>query len=106
MAGESITLSDIIAAAANNDDFSQMMLQRTGAYVGGAVANVINLLNIERVVVGGEIVKAKHLVLEAIVARARELSFRPSFESTTIFEGALGDNAAAVGAALLSGRAA
>ena len=101
MAEEAISLSDIITAAGNNDDFSQMMLQRTGSYVGSAVANVINLLNIERVVVGGEITKAKHLVLEAIVARARELSFGPSFRSTKIVEGSLGDNAPAVGAALL-----
>jgi glucokinase len=104
MAEEAITLPDIIAAAEKSDDFSQMMLQRTGSYVGGAVANVINLLNIERIVVGGEIVKAKHLVLEAIVDRARELSFGPSFDSTNIFEGALGDNAAAIGVAMLSGK--
>jgi glucokinase len=102
---EAISLGDIITAAENNDDFSQMMLQRTGSYVGSAVANVINLLNIERVVVGGEIIKAKHLVLEGIVARARELSFGPSFRSTKIVEGALGENASAIGAALLGSRA-
>jgi glucokinase len=101
MAEVAISLTDIITAAGNNDDFSQMLLQRTGSYVGSAVANVINLLNIERVVVGGEITKAKHLVLEAIIARARELSFGPSFRSTKIVEGSLGDNASAVGAALL-----
>jgi glucokinase len=104
MPEESITLTDIITAAENNDDFSQMMLQRTGAYVGSALANVINLLNIERIVVGGEITKAKHLVLEAIVSRARELSFGPSFRSTKIVEGTLGDNASAIGAAILGAR--
>ncbi len=98
---EAITLSAIIAAAEDKDDFAQMMLKRTGAYVGGAVANVINLLNVEKIVVGGEIMKARHLVLDAIIERAYELSFRPSFESTKIVEGALGENAAAVGAAIL-----
>jgi len=98
---EAITLADIVAAAKSDDDFSQMMLQRTGAYIGGAVANVINLLNIERIVVGGEIVRAKHLVLHAIIQRAHELSFGPAFASTTIVEAELGPDAAAVGAALL-----
>jgi glucokinase len=98
---EAITLSDIISAAKSDDDFSQMMLKRTGAYVGGAVANVINMLNIERIVVGGEIVRPKHLVLDAIIQRAHELSFRPAFDSTTIVEGTLGPDAPAVGAALL-----
>jgi glucokinase len=103
LAEESITLQDIITAAEREDDFAQMMLQRTGRYVGTAVASVINLLNIEKVVVGGKIMQAKHLVLDAIKERARELSFAPAFRSTTIVEGELGENAAAVGAAFLSG---
>lgn len=96
---ESIKLSDIIAAAEKDDDFAQMMLERTGNYVGTGVASVINLLNIEKIVVGGEIMQAKNLVLNAIIERARELSFVPSFESTLIVAGELGENAAAAGAA-------
>jgi glucokinase len=99
---EAITLSAIIAAAEEDDDFAQMMLERTGAYVGSAVASVINLMNIEKIVVGGEIMQAKELVLDAIIDRARKFSFRPSFNSTSIVEGDLGENAAAVGAALLA----
>lgn len=99
---EGITLTDIIAAAEKDDDFAQMMLSRTGVYVGSAIAGVINLLNIEKVVVGGAIMEAKHVVLNAIIERAREMAFQPSFESTTIVEGELGAAAAAVGAAYLS----
>lgn len=99
---EAITLDDIIAAAKNEDDFAQMMLKRTGAYVGSAVATVINLLNVEKIVVGGEIMSAEHLVLDAIIERARELSFKPSFDSTVIVEGSLGENVAAAGAALFA----
>jgi glucokinase len=102
---ESITLAEIIHAAANDDDFAQMMLERTGMYAGTAVASVINLLNIEKIVVGGEIMQAKHLVLDAIIERARELSFSPSFQSTAIVEGELGINAAAIGAAFICGLA-
>ena len=78
------------------------MLERTGGYVGIGVANIINVLNIEKIVIGGEIMGGKHTILDAIVARARELSFGPSFESTTITAGRLGSKAAAVGAALLA----
>jgi glucokinase len=100
---EQITLNEIISAAQNEDDFAQMMLERTGTYVGTGIASVINLLNVEKIVVGGDIMKARHLVLNAIVERARELSFAPSFESTSIVEGKLGQNAAAAGAALIAG---
>ncbi|MFM9903457.1 MAG: ROK family protein [Pyrinomonadaceae bacterium] len=102
---EAITLNDIIAAAEENDDFAQMMLQRTGIYVGTAIASVINLLNLEKIVVGGEIMAARHLVLDAIIERAKELSFAPSFDSASIVEGELGEYAAAAGAALLSDQA-
>ena len=99
---EQIEISDIVKAAENEDDFAQMMLKRTGYFIGTAIAGVINLLNIEKIVVGGEIMQAKHLVLDAIIERAKELSFAPSFEATEIVEGELGENATAIGAAFLT----
>ena len=102
LAEEDITLEAIIVAANKDDDFAQMMLERTGVYVGSAIATVINLLNLERIVVGGEIMEAKHLVLDAIKERAGELSFAPSFNAARIVAGELGPFAAAAGAALLS----
>lgn len=101
---EKITLGDVIEAARKQDDFARMMLERTGTYVGAAIAGVINLLNIERIVVGGEIMQAGSLVLDAMIRRARELSFTPAFKSTQIVAGKLGGDAAAIGAALLSVR--
>jgi glucokinase len=99
---QQITIEDIVRAAERQDDFAQLMLQRTGNYVGTAIASVINLLNIEKIVVGGEIMRAADLVLDAIIRRARELSFSPSFNSTSIVAGTLGEDAAAIGAALLA----
>lgn len=100
---EAITLDAIISAARENDDFAQMMLGRTGNYVGTAIASVINLVNVERIVVGGDIMEAGHLVLNAIISRARELAFEPSFRATKVVEGELKAYAAAAGAALLAG---
>lgn len=102
---EAITISDIVEAANNGDDFSQMMLERTGTYVGTGVASVINLLNIEKIVIGGEVMQAENLVLEAIIHHARELSFTPCFEATQILKGELDGLASAIGVALLSAEA-
>lgn len=99
---QSISLAEIVAAAENGDDFAQLMLGRTGSYIGMGVATVINLLNVDTIVVGGEIMDAGHLVLDSIIKRAKELSFGPSFEKTTILSGQLGHSAAAIGAALLA----
>lgn len=97
---QEITIADIVAAARSEDDFAQLMLDRTGMYVGSAIASVINLLNIERIVLGGEIMGAGRLLLDPIIKRARELSFGPSFSNTTIVAGELGELASAIGAAL------
>jgi len=98
-----LTISAIVEAAQAGDDFSQMMLDRTGNYVGIAVASVINLLNIERVIIGGEIMNAGELILDSIIETARKRSFLPAFETTRILPGELGDDAAAIGAAMLAG---
>lgn len=102
MPEHAINLQAIMNAAGSEDDFALMMLERTGTYVGAAIATVINLLNIEKIVIGGEIMQAGEVVLQAIVERARELAFEPAFKSTSIVQGELGINAAAVGAAFLS----
>jgi glucokinase len=102
IAEEDLALANIVQAANEGDDFAVMMLERTGMFVGTAVASVINLLNIERIVIGGEILSAAAPVVKGITDRAQEFSFAPGFEGTTIVAGELGINAAAIGAALLS----
>lgn len=97
-----LTIADIVSAAEAEDDFAKLMLERTGHYVGIGVASVINLLNIERIVIGGEIMGGRHIILDSVISRARELSFRPSFDATVIAASELGANAAAAGAALLA----
>ena len=99
---DEIRIASVVREAKMGDDFARLMLDRTGIYVGTAVAGVINLLNIEKIVVSGLIMEAEHLVLDAIIRRARELTFAPSFEATQIVSGELGENAASIGAALLS----
>jgi len=98
---ENFTLVDVVQAAKNDDDFARMMLERTGTFVGTAVASVINLLNIEKIVVGGEILQAEQIVLDAVIQKAKALSFPPSFAATQIVESELGENAAPLGAALV-----
>lgn len=99
---ESITIEDVIREANNGDDFARLMLERTGTFVGTAIAGVINLLNIEKIIIGGDIMQVDDLVLDAVKARAKELSFAPNFDSTEILKGELENRAAAIGAAMLA----
>jgi glucokinase len=96
------TAADIVREAKNGDEFSQMMIERTGRYIGAAVASVINLLNIERIVLGGEVMEAGELILEPIIREAGRRAFQPCFEATQIVAAALSTDAVSIGAAMLA----
>lgn len=99
---ESFTAGDLALEARNGDDFSIMMLERTGRSIGIAVASMINLLSIERIILGGTIMEAGDLILSPIVEEARKRSFQPCFEATKIVLAQLGVDGVAIGAALLA----
>jgi glucokinase len=96
------TADDIAREATNGDDFATMMMERTGRYIGTAIASVINLLNIECIVLGGGVMEAGDLILKPIVKEAQKRAFQPCFEATRIVAATLGTDAVSVGAALLA----
>jgi glucokinase len=96
------TASDMVREALNGDDFSAMMIERTGKFIGTAVASVINLLSIERIVLGGPIMETGDLILKPIIEEAGKRSFQPCFEATRIVAAELGVDGVAIGAALLA----
>ena len=99
---DDFTAQDLAREATNGDDFSIMMIQRTGRYIGTAVAGIINLLSPARIVLGGAVVEAGDLILNSIIAEAKKRSFQQCFDSTRIISAALGVDGVAVGAALLA----
>jgi glucokinase len=99
---KNFTAADIAHEARGGDDFAAMMMARTGRYIGTAIAAVINLLNTERVVLGGGVMEAGDLILQPVIEEARRRSFQPNFESTQIVAATLGADAVPIGAALLA----
>ncbi|MGH9880349.1 MAG: ROK family protein, partial [Pyrinomonadaceae bacterium] len=99
---KNFTAADVAHEAKNGDDFSMMMIERTGKYIGTGVASIINLLNIERIVLGGGVMDAGKLILDPIIQEAKRRAFQPCFEATQIVAGRLGADAAAIGAAMLA----
>lgn len=99
---ENLTVADIVEAAKNEDDFAKMMLERTGMFLGKAIGSVINLLNIEKIIIGGKVMEAGDVVLQGVNESIKEFAFAPSVESTDIVAGELGENAVAIGVALLN----
>ncbi len=100
------TADDMAREATEGDDFALMMLERTGKYIGTGVASVINLLNIERIVLGGGVMQARELILNPVIQEAKRRAFQPCFEATQILAASLGADAATIGAAMLASNAA
>lgn len=93
---------DIAHEANEGDDFALMMIERTGKYIGTGVASVINLLNIERIILGGGVMDAGQLILNPIIQEVRRRAFQPCFEATKIVAGTLGRDAITIGVAILA----
>ena len=99
---KSFTAEDVAHQANEGDDFALMMIERTGKYIGTGVASVINLLNIERIVLGGGVMDAGSLILNPIIQEVKRRAFQPCFEATEIVAAKLGIDGAPIGAALLA----
>jgi glucokinase len=99
---KTFTAEDVAHQANEGDDFALMMIERTGKYIGTGVASVINLLNIERIVLGGGVMDAGSLILNPIIQEVKRRAFQPCFEATEIVAAKLGLDGAPIGAALLA----
>jgi glucokinase len=96
------TAEDIARAAREGDEMAQLMLERTGMFLGIALAAVINLLNVEMVVMGGGVMDAGDLILKPTIKETRRRAFPPSFNSCEIVIAKLGATAGMIGAALMA----
>lgn len=95
---------DLVAAANAGDDLAKMMLDRTGHFIGRAVAGVINLLNLSMVAIGG-MPAARRFLVPAIADETRRRAFAAAFEDCRIVAAELDGEAGVIGAALLAKKA-
>lgn len=98
---EDFTYSDIITAALDGDELAILMMQRTGYFIGMAVADTINLLNLSMVVISGNSA-ARQLLVPAIREEAQIRSFPEAFADCEIVAGKLGSEAGVIGAAMIA----
>lgn len=93
---------DISDAARLGDDVATEVLSDTGRYLGIATGNVANLLNIERVVVGGGVANAGDWILQPARATLKEIALKVPSETVDMVPALLGNHAGLVGAAHLA----
>jgi predicted NBD/HSP70 family sugar kinase len=95
------TLPDVVAAAHDGHADCRRAIAGAGATIGSAVATLCNLLNPQRVVVGGDLAAAGDLLLEPLAGALRRGAVRSAADDVTVLPGALGDRAEVLGAVAL-----
>lgn len=96
------TYDDIIEQALRGDDLAKLMLKRTGIFLGLAIADIISLLNLEMVAIGGA-PAGRPLLVAAIEDEARKRASVGAMNDCRIVAAEIGAEAAVIGAALLAG---
>lgn len=88
-----ITARHVIEAARGGDPFSTKILEEAGTYMGIGLANLIQILNPERIVLGTIAVHAGDLILEPIRRAVAEYAWERSASVCQIVPAELGDRA-------------
>ncbi|MDR5704419.1 MAG: ROK family protein [Armatimonadota bacterium] len=99
---EAITAQTVEEAAREGDEVAREIFWRAGTYIGIAVGSLINLLNPQRVVIGGGVARAGPLLFDPIQEAARAHSFPRAFQGVEILPALLGEDAGVVGVAAVA----
>ena len=96
---------DLRKAIKQGDKFVEHIVEEAAKYTGIAVANLINVLNPEVVVLGGGLMDAlEDEMMPVVVESAREHAFPGSDKGIKILPSKLGDDAGITGGAVLARR--
>ena len=102
IAGEEPITPEIVARAAGfGDEVAKTIYKTAGYWIGIALANVVNLLNPEIVIIGGGVAKCGDLIMDPIKKTVKERALKTAVENLEIKEAQLGNNAGVIGASLL-----
>ncbi len=96
---EDVSVAVLVEAAQSGDDFARSIWAETGRYLGVGIASVVNALNPEMVIVGGNVTQmAGDLLLEPLREAVKLRAFEVHARRVSIVAAELGIEASAIGA--------
>jgi predicted NBD/HSP70 family sugar kinase len=99
--GEPLTLDDVLARAVDGDPGCRRALADAGRHIGASVADLCNLINPERIVVGGSMAVAGDVLLDPLREAVRLRAIPSAADDVHIVPGQLGARAELLGAVAL-----
>ena len=96
-----ITPYIVAKAAEAGDPVAKRIFEIVGTYIGMGLVSVINLLNPEKVIIGGGVAEAGDLLLDPIRKTIKERAMVVAGNSVEIVRAELGNSAGVIGASML-----
>ena len=94
-----ITAETVYEGIVAGDAYAKEVMRDTAKFLGSGIANLINILNPEIVVISGGVTRAGDQLLEPLRNEVRRRAFRPAFENCRSVTSELGNTAGGIGAA-------
>ncbi|HEX5834372.1 MAG TPA: ROK family protein [Pyrinomonadaceae bacterium] len=101
-ASNSLTAKSIFAAGVKGDELALEIFRRMGVYLGIGLANLINILNPEMIVIAGGVVNGWDLFAKHMMQQVEERAFPLLAARVKIERAKCGDDAGLLGAARLA----
>ena len=99
--GGEITPYMVAKAAEEGDPVAKRIFEIVGEYIGIGLTSVINLLNPEKVIIGGGVAEAGDLLFDPIRKTIKERAMVVAGEAVEIVPAQLGNSAGVIGASML-----
>jgi glucokinase len=96
---EELAAEDIAARVKRGDRAARKSFERAAYYLGIGLGCAINLLNPEKILLGGGIMRSAGLILPGAIQEARRRCYPASFACCSIEKALLGNEAGFIGAA-------
>lgn len=98
---DAITPAIVAQAAQEGDVVAKKIFERIGEYLGIGLASVVNLLNPERIVIGGGVADAGDILFEPLRKTLKDRAMPIQGEAVEVVHAKLGNTAGLIGASLL-----
>ena len=96
-----LTPEDIYKAALDGDVLSRELLKNAGRYLGIGIANMINMMSPDAIILAGGLIGAWEIYAQEAIREASKRAFKELFGRVDILPAELGDNAGLIGSARL-----
>ncbi|MGH7500657.1 MAG: ROK family protein [Longimicrobiales bacterium] len=96
---DQITAATVYEAVVLGDPYANEVMRETAKFLGAGIANIINVLNPEMVVIAGGVTRAGDHLFVPLRAEVRRRAFRSAEEACQIVSGRLSGTAGVIGAA-------